>query len=805
MPRGEGSYKDFENLLITWLINNNGEGCRRDFLSFSGIKPNSLSDVQKRLKKAGLIEIESIERRHHYRLTSKGYEHATALGAKLIGEKYSLPKYLSEYLEKARSKRISQLWPLQENYVETSFGKDEDLFVCGPPASGKTLIAEIEMLRELKEKSGKILYCTPFKALDRQKEKDFIGSFSVFGFKAVTTDGDHPSTQQILQKADIIIATYERILMALKNEEEWLKNLTLLCADEITILDEEDRGSNIDLVLTLLKTKYNLRVIILSSLIGNPDQIAEWLEAKLIAERKALGIKENVVYRKGSDIVFLSADGSDRKEQMTGKENILTHILLQNLDRGETTLIFFPRRQDTELFASVLSRIHAKYLAQEDHDILESASEDIMRSVEEETPLLSRLVKVLKCGVAFHHAGLPFEARKKIEDLLEKRRLKTICSTTTLSHGIDYPVDNVIIAFFFVKSKTWEFDRYSYTKKYSYVQLKGRSGRPDKSKGPGQVFLLARNEEEARDLWRRYLYKISLENISSDTLRKESIAKLVLLEAKKEGGTSAKEIVSLLMETLDAKTKALDPEIVSSITHEVISDLKQFGLLEGPKKMKNTDLGNVVNALTQSPYDAQFIVRSIAGKEKISDFLLLFMACSTGLAKDVRSFNLTVSERKKMKSIAEKLGVDLAGTSLNASLRRALILAEFIREEKIGSITSRYAYFNDNDIYELSKYASRSMNEIAKIAKKIGRPEIAARAELLAQRIMYGVKEDMIDSKLVFLSEVGRVRGRRLLNAGLESIENVAKAPRLKIIDVARVNAETAIKIQNSAEKSLKI
>lgn len=796
MPRGRESYKEIENQIIAWLRDNNGEGYRPDFLRFSGVKPNSLTDVQRRLHKSGLIEIEAEGRVYLYRLTSKGYQHSEALEARLIGKRYGLPDYVSVYLEKFRLKRVIQLWPLQENYINTGFGKDENLFVCGPPASGKTLIAEIEMLREIQENVGKALYCTPFKALNRQKEKDFSSSFGNYGYKVEATDGDHPSTPQILKEARIIVATYERILMALKHEEEWLKDLTLLCADEITILDEADRGSNIDIVLTLLKEKYNVRVVALSSLIGNPRQLADWLRARLITERKTLEIKEYVVYQKDCEAVFLSADGSDKKERLKDKEDILIHILSQNLDKNETTLIFLPSRRAAELFAQGLCELHAKHLSSDDQSVFEAESCEIISSTEEETPLLQRLAMVLKFGLSFHHAGLPFEARKRAEDLLEERHLKTICATTTLSHGIDYPVDNVIIAFFYTESKIWKFER------YSYVQLKGRSGRPDKSKGLGQVFLLARNEEEASDLWRKYLFNIRLEHISPDTLKKENIAKLVLLEAKKDKGTNVKEITSILMGTFYIKTKSLDQTILKTMVSEVFLDLRNFKLIKGRRKIRNTELGDIVNNLAQSPYDAQFIVRSIKGKKKISDFLLLFIACSTGIAKDVRTFdNLTIKEMRNLPSIKKRLGISFSRKNSDASLRRALILAEYIQEEKIGEITEKYAYFDDNDIYELSKYASRSMSEIAEIAKKIRRSDIAQKAELLAQRIRFGVKEDLIESKLVYLPEVGRVRGRRLFNAGFRSIEDAAKATRLEIIQMAKVDAETAIKIQDAARR----
>lgn len=790
MPRGRTSYKDIENQLINWLVDNTGEGYRPDFLRASHAQPNSLTDVQRRLQARGVIEIESKGRVYFYRLTSKGYEYSRALKAQSIGERYDLPDYLSEYLERARSKRVSQFWPIQETYLKTSFGKDHKLFICGPPASGKTLIAEVEMLREIKENSGKVLYCTPFKALDRQKRKDFDISFGRFGHKVEATDGDHPSTPQLLRRANIIVATYERVLIALKKEEEWLKDLTLACADEVTILDEEDRGSNVDLVLTLLRQKYDVRVVALSSSIGNPRQIADWLGAHLVIERKPPVTEEYVVYEKEGKAVFLCADGSDRKEDLE-EEDILTHILAQNLNRNETTLVFFPGRLHTEIFAHTLHELHNKHISQDSHSILERESNELIRLSREETPLINKLAFALKSGVAFHHAGLPFEARKKVEDLLEKRYVKTICATTTLSHGIDYPVDNVIVAFFYVESRGWEFER------YSYVQLKGRSGRPYKSKG--RVFLLAQDPEEAMDLWNRYLHKTRLESITPKTLRRENVAELILLEAKQEKGTTKEEIVSLLMETLEVKVRSVNPKTISALVCKVISDLSRFRLVEGHGRIKRTKLGEFVNNLTQSPYDAQAIIRFLRKKERISDFQLLFLAGSIGLAKDVRTFNMTQGEMQRLSSITKRLGIRLPSLDLDASLRRALILAEYISEESIGDITKRYAYFADNDVYELSKYASRSMVEIAKIAKKIRHMRIAKRAELLAKRIQYGVKEDLIQSQLVFLPEIGRMRGRRLLNAGFSNVKAVAEASRLAIIDTARVNAETAIRVKKAA------
>ena len=55
--------------------------------------------------------------------------------------------------------------------------------------------------------------------------------------------------------------------------------------DEIHLLNELSRGPVIEIVITILKKKLKrLQLIGLSATIGNPGELAHWLEAELILD-----------------------------------------------------------------------------------------------------------------------------------------------------------------------------------------------------------------------------------------------------------------------------------------------------------------------------------------------------------------------------------------------------------------------------------------------------------------------------------------------------------------------------------------
>jgi len=108
---------------------------------------------------------------------------------------------------------------------------------------------------------------------------------------------------------------------------------------------------------------------------------------------------------------------------------------------------------------------------------------------------------MVKCGVAFHHAGLTNNQRTQIEEAFREGKIKILVATPTLAFGVNLPARVVVIH---------EYRRYEPGYGYypisilEYKQMAGRAGRPRFDK-VGEALLVARTDEEMEFLFENYV------------------------------------------------------------------------------------------------------------------------------------------------------------------------------------------------------------------------------------------------------------------------------------------------------------
>lgn len=190
--------------------------------------------------------------------------------------------------EKAYAKlstMIDELRPSQEKAVEAGLFGRTNLLVCTPTASGKTFVAELAFLQTLKERSGKTIYLVPLKALATEKYKEFsrrYGDIARIGISIGNTDSAEP----YLDKYDLIIMTSEKFDSLLRHHTPWLTTVSTLVIDEIHLLDDPSRGPTLEILITLLNQLLSkLHMVGLSATIGNPKELARWMEAELVVDK----------------------------------------------------------------------------------------------------------------------------------------------------------------------------------------------------------------------------------------------------------------------------------------------------------------------------------------------------------------------------------------------------------------------------------------------------------------------------------------------------------------------------------------
>ena len=197
---------------------------------------------------------------------------------KLIKEK--IPKELYEILEK----EVKKLRPAQEKSINKGLLEGKNLLVCTPTASGKTLIAELASLKSIIEGKGKTIYIVPLKALASEKYRDFRRKYDKIA-KIALSIGEIDSSDSYLAEYDLIVCTAEKMDSLLRHHAPWLTNIATVIVDEIHLLNDQERGPTLEILLTILKKILkNVQIIGLSATIGNAQELAEWLDADLVMD-----------------------------------------------------------------------------------------------------------------------------------------------------------------------------------------------------------------------------------------------------------------------------------------------------------------------------------------------------------------------------------------------------------------------------------------------------------------------------------------------------------------------------------------
>ena len=198
----------------------------------------------------------------------------------LMSIRDKIPEKLYNILEK----EIKALRPAQEKSIKKGLLDGKNLLVCTPTASGKTLIAELAALKNILNGNGKAIYIVPLKALASEKYKDFKKRYEGIA-KVALSIGDIDSADSYLIDYDLIITTSEKLDSLIRHHAPWLSLISTIIIDEIHLLNDTERGPTLEILITILRQLLKKAQIIgLSATIGNPEELAEWLEAELVED-----------------------------------------------------------------------------------------------------------------------------------------------------------------------------------------------------------------------------------------------------------------------------------------------------------------------------------------------------------------------------------------------------------------------------------------------------------------------------------------------------------------------------------------
>ena len=702
-------------------------------------------------------------------------------------EQLDIPPSTIEFLQK---NGYVNLYPPQEKTVKAGLLEGKSILVSAPTASGKTLIAILAIIRHLSEKRGKIVYLSPLKALASEKFNEFkkLGSVDICkNLKIQISTGDFDASEKNLGQNDILVLTNEKMDSIIRQGAEWIDQISLVIADEVHLLGDDDRGPTLEIVLTKLKLlPKKPQILALSATVTNADEIANWLECKLVhSEWRPVPLSEGV-YDQG----VVTMQDNKKYEIQTSIRGPSVDLGLDSLNNGGQAILFAETRTRSVSLATKTSEAVSQTLNNEEKETLEKISQKILDD-NEHTELVKTLASLIKNGVAFHHAGLNSNCRDLIESEFRNKRIKILASTPTLAAGVNLPARRVVIA-----SLTRYDAKYGTNKPISileYKQLCGRAGRPQYDKYGEAIIVGNSNGDEIFD----YYINGTPEPISSKLTGDKALRIHLLSFVSTNPGIKRDDIVEFFSKTLSGSQErktTIKFHIQISLRYLESEDLvKQKG-----DRYIATEFGKKTSTLYIDPLTAVLFRKSL---ERVSTkgHALGLLHLITISEDFFPKFSLRNKDYEFVGTMIENYADQLIEPISEYDCNRSLLAMHAWINESSEIFLSDNFGIESGDMHRMAETADWLIHALYEIAKLEKKDEILTEIDSLRSRVVYGIKGELVD--LVQIKGIGRVRARILFKNGIKTTEDLTKISVEKLAKMDKIGPLVAENIKTHLKK----
>ena len=495
------------------------------------------------------------------KLNTEIYDHLSRMvyfGCKFLVENSvwtgtaTLGSKVKEYVEKLKNERpdhqIIELWPSQKEAINNELldPAKKTIVLEMPTSSGKTLMAEFSILNSLVLNPGsKVLYIAPTRSLVSQISIKLRAMFNAVNYtveSATPAFEIDPTEDKMLEgKIDILVSTPEKIDLLFKTKHPVVQNVSLVVIDEAHNISDEKRGGKLEFLLgNISRESKDTRFLLLSPFIPNAKELARWLGKEKSADISirwkpseritAIGYTKKIKKDNQLIIKTLPSVHSDIKREFdfvlaknigdkTTLKDIAIEMTIQMNARDENVLFLCSSREKTEEYS--------KYIFDklEDKEITDEFTKMVIEFLEDEYGSDHILPRLIKRGIAFHHAGLSPESKFLIERLVEKGGIKVLFATTTLAQGVNLPISTIIIEslYRYIPKKGRQKIPVS-----EFWNIAGRAGRAN-SDHFGSVIFVA-NTQKQIETYKEYLQEEAKDVVSAvfEALKRISITKEAL-------------------------------------------------------------------------------------------------------------------------------------------------------------------------------------------------------------------------------------------------------------------------------------
>ncbi|HEY7367515.1 MAG TPA: DEAD/DEAH box helicase [Nitrosopumilaceae archaeon] len=700
----------------------------------------------------------------------------------------NLSKQVTDFL---KNEGYSELYPPQKDSIDAGLLDGQNILVSAPTASGKTLIAIIAMINYLSNKRGKVVYLSPLRALAAEKFSEFQKLESLdFGkkIKVQISTGDYESVDAGLEKSDILILTNEKMDSIIRHSPEWIEDIGLVIADEVHLIGDEDRGQTLEVVLTKLKLlKSKPQIVALSATITNVDELSEWLECKTIENNwRPVPLYEGVY--DGGSVIMNDGRQFEVEASIRGKP---VDLGIESVMGGGQSLLFAETRTRSSSLAAKASDAILNLLKQSEREELEKISKKILEH-NEHTELVKTLAELVKKGVAFHHAGLNPNCRQTVETEFRNGRIKLLAATPTLAAGVNLPARRVVIS-----SISRYNSRVGANRPISvleYKQLCGRAGRPQYDDYGEAIIVGNYNGPELIDYYVNGEPEPIISKITDDKSLRTHVLSLIVTSP----GIKKDEILDFFLQTLGG-LQSSKPTIKFGIDIATKFLLTENFIIKKGERFVGTDFGKKVSKLYIDPLTATYFRDSLEfiteGKKHTLGILHLISNCEEFFPK----FSLRNKDYETLTVMLENNSTELIQPISEYDCSRSLMaLQSWITESSEISLSDNLK-IESGDMHRMVQTAEWLLYCLRELAKQAGKAELLEELDILRKRVIYGIREELID--LVKIKGIGRIRARKLYNHGVKTLDDLSKIPVKKLAEIDKIGSTLADNIKSQLQK----
>ncbi len=363
-------------------------------------------------------------------------------------------------------------------------------------SAGKTRVAELAILHTFRtDPSAKVLYLAPFRSLAFELERTFAKTLAPLGYSVSHLYGGSRFSgvdRELFNEGRITIATPEKAKAMLRAAPELFEAVKLVVIDEGHLLGGNDRNVRNEMFLEhlrLLACHHSARILLLSAVLPNAEDLAAWVggsaDALVKSDWKPSAERFGTLRWKASGVSI----------EWLGDERCFNphFIEFKEVPKGKKGKRMFPATKPEAVAATAarLSKLGPVLIFAGQAQWVPSMVRGVLLALGADAPVHkwpdtewklfeavckeelgddSLEIQAARLGVISHSKKLPPQVRIALEKLMAKHPPKIIVATTTLGQGVNIGIASVIIATAFIGKKLQ-------ISKRDFWNICGRAGR----------------------------------------------------------------------------------------------------------------------------------------------------------------------------------------------------------------------------------------------------------------------------------------------------------------------------------------